>query len=33
MPSPDDSLGDLDKLFGLESQGIIVNYSLNPAWG
>lgn len=33
MPSPNDYLGDLDRLFGLETQGILVNYSLTPAWG
>lgn len=40
MPGLDDilgiwqaNLGDLDKLFGLDSQGLIVNYSLSPAWG
>lgn len=34
IPSNEDLIGDLDHLFGMENaQGLIVNYSLNPAWG
>jgi ubiquitin-like protein ATG12 len=33
MPTMDDLLGDLDGLFGIDQTGIIVNYSLQPAYG
>ncbi|KAJ3306154.1 hypothetical protein HDV03_000388 [Kappamyces sp. JEL0829] len=33
MPTPDELLGDLDRIFGLENSGLIVNYSTSPAWG
>ncbi len=32
IPQPDEILGDLDRLHGVEGQ-LVINYALNPAFG